>query len=323
MSRSGGETLRSIPPATLAIIVTCCCVYACQVVLDLDLHHYTMNPRMIVHLNEYYRFITSCVFHGSLMHIGMNMMSIAAISSMLEKRMGTLQQTFTILWAMILTSFVYTVVALALHLFFGMDQLMYQHSVGFSGVIFHCSVLECNMTPHRSRSVFGFLTVPAYLYPWVLLVVLQLIMPNLSLLGHLSGILTGTLQFYAFLDIVFVSQAYLQEMEKWNGLRWLTTRPTFVATPVMSLDTAQQHTDPVSLLRGMRSIIRAIGTFAKNVLDTIVVAIFGRGQGSNENIQLGWWPAAAEGRDSNFDEEDWVGLPPMPALDDEDNSRIV
>jgi len=326
MSRSS-ETLRNIPPATLGIIALCCSVYACQVVFDLDLQHYTMNPRMIIHLNEYYRFITSCLFHGGLMHIGFNMMSTAAISSMLEKRMGTLQQTFTIAWAMLLTSSLYTLVALFLHLVLRKDGLMYQHSVGFSGVIFHLSVIECNMMPHRTRSVFGFLSVPAYLYPWALLVVLQMFMPNLSLLGHLSGILTGTLQSYGVLDFLFVSEAYLQEMEKWTSLRLLSLQPNFVATPV-SLETDQQARDTVSLRRALTNGLRLVCTFLKNILETIIVCIFGRGSDANDNIQLGWPLASGGGAaydDSEFEEEDdWVGLPPMSGPADRDvESRLV
>jgi rhomboid domain-containing protein 1 len=257
------------------------------------------------------------------MHIGMNMMSTAAISSMLEKRMGTLQHAMTILWAMLLTSCVYTIASIFMHVVLGMDGLMYQHSVGFSGVIFHLSVLECNITPHRSRSVFGFLTVPAYLYPWALLVVLQLFMPNLSLMGHLAGILTGTLQFFGVLDAILVSDAYLQEMEKWIGLRFLTGQPNFVATPV-SLDAAPR--DPAAFRRALGSGIQTAVTFVKNILETILVCIFGRSRDANDNIQLRW-PLAGRTGDAvaEFEEEDdWVGLPSLSVPVDRDAvSRIV
>lgn len=202
---------------------------------------------------------------------------------------------------------------------------MYQHSVGFSGVIFHLSVMECNMTPHRTRSVFGFLTVPAYLYPWALLVVLQVVMPNLSFVGHLSGILTGALQSYGVLDILFVSDNYLQEMEKWSSLRLLTSQPNFVATPV-SLGQEGSQRDPVSLRRALGNGLRVVGTFLKNIIETIVVCIFGRGSAANDNIQLGWPLATSTGGTADVDvdleeEDDWVGLPAMPDRDAE--SRIV
>ena len=257
------------------------------------------------------------------MHIGMNMMSTAAISAMLEKRLGTLKQTFTMAWAMLLTSTIYTMVALFLHLVLRKDGLMYQHSVGFSGVIFHLSVMECNLLPNQLRSVFGFLSVPAYLYPWALLMVLQVIMPNLSLVGHLAGIMSGTLQSYGILDFLFVSDAYLQEMERWNSLRLLTSQPSFVATPV-SLETGPR--DSGSLQRALGNGIRVATTFLKNVLETLFVCIFGRGSDANDNIQLGL-PFTMPTADNTieFDEEDdWVGLPPMPGSADRDiESRIV
>jgi hypothetical protein len=43
--------------------------------------------------------------------------------------------------------------------------------------------------PHRS--LFGFCNVPAAVYPWALLILLQIMMPGISFLGHLSGILCG------------------------------------------------------------------------------------------------------------------------------------
>ena len=37
--------------------------------------------------------------------------------------------------------------------------MMLQHSLGFSGVIFQLSVMESNLSPSRTRSVFGVLQV--------------------------------------------------------------------------------------------------------------------------------------------------------------------
>lgn len=44
---------------------------------------------------------------------------------------------------------------------------------------------------HHLRSIFGLFTVPPRVYPWALLLVFQLLMPGVSFLGHLSGILAG------------------------------------------------------------------------------------------------------------------------------------
>jgi membrane associated rhomboid family serine protease len=160
--------IQTIPPASLAVIGLCCALYILQIVADFPLHAVTLCPRLVVYAGEYYRVITSAHFHASLIHVGMNLTSTSAIGAMLEKRLGTLRMIFTIVWSILLTSIIYICMALFLDVAIGRDGLMYQHSIGFSGVIFHLSVLECNLGPHGSRSVFGLFQVPSFVYPWVL-----------------------------------------------------------------------------------------------------------------------------------------------------------
>ena len=53
---------------------------------------------------------------------------------------------------------------------------MFYNSVGFSGVLFALAALESTLSPAPTRSVFGLITVPTKLYPWALLLVLQVSM---------------------------------------------------------------------------------------------------------------------------------------------------
>jgi membrane associated rhomboid family serine protease len=167
MSSRAAEAFRTIPTGTVGIVGLCCSLYVVQFVVGLQLHHVTLCPRLVIYLHEYYRIITSALFHGSFMHIAMNMMSTVAISSLLEKRTGTLFHILLTMLSILLTSIVYIGFAFLLSLF-GYDGILFQHSVGFSGVIFHMVVLESNLGPHISRSVFGVFSVPSFLYPWVL-----------------------------------------------------------------------------------------------------------------------------------------------------------
>lgn len=68
---------------------------------------------------------------------------------------------------------------------------LYSSAVGFSGVLFAMAVDEASLSPAATRSLFGLFSVPTKLYPWVLMLVLQLVLPNVSFLGHLSGVLIG------------------------------------------------------------------------------------------------------------------------------------
>jgi len=314
MSRAA-ETLASIPLATLSIMSVCCLVYFYQFIFDPPMHNYTMCPRLVLYLNEYYRFITSSLFHGSIMHIGMNMMSTMAIGSSLERRIGTLAMATTILWGIQLTSSIYVFVSWLLFVTFGYDHLMLQHSVGFSGVIFQLAVLEANLSPDRTRSVFGFINVSSKMYPWALLVILQFIMPQISFMGHLSGILIGTMQFHGSLDIVFPSDEYLKESETFSSLQFLVNQPGFIKMPEAGSGLGQRE--------GSAGFFVAVGgsiaLFVKNICETLKVIIFGRGERSNENIQMGGLGAAWGGSDSIRDEEGWNGLPTI----DEERERLT
>lgn len=70
-------------------------------------------------------------------------------------------------------------------------KVSYQCAIGFSGVVFGLIVVDNNLTGATQRSIFGLFYVPAPLYPWTLLVIWQLIMPGVSFLGHLCGVLVS------------------------------------------------------------------------------------------------------------------------------------
>ncbi len=70
------------------------------------------------------------------------------------------------------------------------------------------------------------------------LLVLQLILPNISFYGHLSGILTGFLQSAGFFDgILITDERRLQTMEEWPILNILTRSPAFVPANAATLRT--------------------------------------------------------------------------------------
>jgi len=301
----------------------CILTFMYQLLADPQLHNYTMVPKNVIYDHEFYRIFTSSLFHGSFMHLGMNMMSTMAISSMLEKQIGTLMMSITILWGIVLTSTIYIFIAWLLYVSIGYNHLMMQHSVGFSGVIFQLSVLESSTSPNRSRSVFGVFTVSSRLYPWALLIVLQFIMPNISFLGHLSGILVGTLQFHGLLDKLLPSHAYLLERETDDRLVVLRRQPGYVSTP----ETSPLMGETVPDIRS--SLLASFGCvtlFVSNVCETIKVMIFGRGSEANANIQLNelneltaaWGSSDVSANtagagtildDLEEDDEEWVGLP--------------
>jgi membrane associated rhomboid family serine protease len=96
-------------------------------------------------------------------------------------------------------------------------------AVGLSGAIFGLIVIETACSNVQTRSIFGLFTVPARLYPWALLVFWQLIMPGVSFLGHLGGVLAGQAHVWGWLKWAFPSTAAFQAWQAVPSLKAPTT----------------------------------------------------------------------------------------------------
>jgi rhomboid domain-containing protein 1 len=311
MSRAA-ETLASVPPATRSILALCVLTYACQVLLDPPIPDYALNPSNILRRGQLYRLVSGSLFHANLVHIVMNAMSSAAIGGMLEKRIGTLMMLFTIVWGILLTSSIYVLVSWLAYVVLGYEALMLRNCVGFSGVIFQLSVLESNYGPEdRTRSVFGMMEVSSKAYPWALLLALQFIMPQASFLGHLSGILVGTMQCRGALNALFPSDARLRGWEAaaasaplafpagWPGYvavvpREMTTAMTTTTTGWRGGGGASASAAAAAADDGVRSASSSLAACYRGRVAPCIggaigrarSAVFGRGADANSNIRM-------------------------------------
>jgi len=225
------ELVKNVPPISLVIISLCVIIEVCVFLFDVDLYEYTMNPRAVLYLQEYYRIISSAFFHTGLMHIGMNMMSMAAVGISLEASIGSFNILLFILWTVFLEGLIYCAISWVAWWLTGQFSWMTQNAVGFSGVLFGLAVVESYKATSPTRSLFGMFTVPTRVYPWVLMVVLQVMVPQISFLGHLSGLLCGILYSYGCLNVVMPSTAFIKNMETWSSLSLLTKHPAFKKCP--------------------------------------------------------------------------------------------
>ena len=97
----------------------------------------------------------------------------------------------------------------ALYLMLGDASQIQSSGVGFSGVLFCYALIESYHTQETVRSIFGLFNVSAKLYPFILLILIQVILPGISFLGHLSGILVGLLAVSGLLQVVVPSQGII------------------------------------------------------------------------------------------------------------------
>ncbi|CAL5421946.1 unnamed protein product [Camellia sinensis] len=144
-----------------------------------------------------YRIYTSIIFHGSLLHVLFNMMALVPLGSELERVMGSVR-------------LLYMIILLA-----------------SSNAIFH--LLIAGVQYRSNISTISNVTFnDTVRYAWILLVVFQLLMTNVSLLGHLCGILSGFAYTYGLFNFLLPGSSFYSSIESSSWLSACVRRPKFI-----------------------------------------------------------------------------------------------
>ena len=136
------------------------------------------------------RTLASQLLHVDTWHLYYNMTSLLWKGAELEAQLGWRGLTRLLVFSLLTAPMfaLATSVALAWN---GWTRTLRATTVGFSGVLFSLKVVV-NSSPGR-RSVLPFvgIAVPSRWATWFELVLIQLLVPNTSFVGHLGGILSG------------------------------------------------------------------------------------------------------------------------------------
>ncbi|XP_069689542.1 rhomboid-related protein 4-like isoform X2 [Periplaneta americana] len=140
--------------------------------------------------HDYKRLFFSTFEHGDDMHLYYNMVSFLVKGRSLERRYGSTNFAFLLIMITVMTNVIY--VALGQTLTNTLDDGYYMKScaIGFSGVIFALKVLTSSESP-RGRELVGGLWIPTRYAAWAELILIHLLVPNASFMGHFAGILAG------------------------------------------------------------------------------------------------------------------------------------
>ncbi|XP_047957139.1 rhomboid-like protein 15 isoform X1 [Salvia hispanica] len=221
----------AIPFLTSVIVAICGAIYLICLLVGYDSFvEVCFLPSAVISHFQVYRTFTSIVFHGSMLHVLFNMMALVPMGSELERIMGSIRLLYIIILLAISSAILHLVIALiaAYNPISFYPALMHQCSIGFSGILFSMIVIETSLSGVQSRSFFGLFNVPAKWYVWILLVVFQLLMANVSLLGHLCGILSGYAYTFGFFDVLIPGGSFYSSIEESSLLSACVRRPKFI-----------------------------------------------------------------------------------------------
>jgi len=178
----------NVPPVTLGAIIIQVAIYLQFLVVP----RLCLSGASVWLDGEYLRLLVPAIRHTHDLHLYYNMVSLAWKGLVLEKRLGSAKFLLTLLVLTVMSSTAYVGLALLGADLFADQSIMRQCAIGFSGVLFAIKVINNNQEDggNTRSSYFGFL-IPMKYAVWIELVVIQIVVPNSSFLGHLAGILAG------------------------------------------------------------------------------------------------------------------------------------
>jgi len=190
-------------------------------------------PRVMVSdWKQAYRLVTSMFLHGGLLHLLFNMIAFQQMGCSLERRVGSLEMIWMIFLFGILGGLSIVIISylLTVNPLFFYPNFLFQCTIGFSGVLFSLVTIETHFNP-TNYSLWGIVSVPARLYPWILLILAQFLMSGVSFIGHLSGIIIGYLYAYEFLKWLIPSAEFFIKTESSRLLGFFVKRDGYITHP--------------------------------------------------------------------------------------------
>ncbi|XP_020226782.1 rhomboid-like protein 14, mitochondrial isoform X2 [Cajanus cajan] len=183
------------PPVTAALIAANTLVYLRPSLMESlipGIEEVWFNPHLILKNKDLKRFLLSPFYHMGEPHLVYNMLSLLWKGFQLETSMGSAHFASMVASLLLLSQGLTLTLSKSLLLLFDYHRPYYnEYAVGFSGVLFAMKVV-LNSQSHDYTYVHG-LILPSRYAAWAELLLVQLLVPGVSFIGHLGGILAGLL----------------------------------------------------------------------------------------------------------------------------------
>lgn len=222
-------------PISVFIGVACCVIWFVLWNWRFDITALAVSYNTVIVDRQLYRAVTACFVHGGILHLVFNMTSLYAISGV-EAAAGSYFYTKTTLLLLLVAELVSIALVSALARWWGMVSALEQRAVGYSGILFGWSAIIAKWNPTAQVAFMGLIPMPAWVSPFASLLLVQLLVPNASFVGHVSGIVAGFL-------IAFNAFAWLSGYWFWTLVAWLSIACllSLKAHPAVRLPWVQLH----------------------------------------------------------------------------------
>lgn len=183
-------------PGSALIAGVCITLYVHRIVREYPVESIAISYRTFIKDKQYWRGVTAIFSHLNLLHIVFNMSSLWSLRA-IEKVFGTIMY-FKISFILLVVSVLVTMGIYHIWVKYGnIREYETTYAVGYSGVIFGLMTVGHVAAKQSKISFFG-LSIPLSLAPFGSLLLTQILVPNASFVGHLSGIIAGYMYSWGF-----------------------------------------------------------------------------------------------------------------------------
>ncbi|KAM8853640.1 rhomboid-related protein 4 isoform 1-T2 [Synchiropus picturatus] len=179
----------NIPPVCLAVLGLNVFLFLSPVA---PLMQTCVSVQQAYWYGDWNRLLLSPVHHADDLHLYFNMASFIVKGFALERRLGGPWFLYLLAVFSLLTGCVYLLLEAVLTELTDDPTYSLQCAVGFSGVLFALKVVNNHYHPGGVTRLMG-LHVPNRYASWVELVLIHIMTPGTSFVGHLAGIIVGLL----------------------------------------------------------------------------------------------------------------------------------
>jgi len=191
-------------PVTTVHVIAISAIWVYLFTREIEVTKIAYQYDRCVNHREYWRIITASYSHVALLHLAFNMFSLWSFGFLESDStygvgvVGYLKCSFIL---MLLSMGIVTLTTYVLSTHFNRTTMRETYSLGYSCVVFGWMTISAIRT---QKTLFG---IPPLLFPFASLIFTQMLLPNASFVGHLSGIIVGVLLafdlFYWVSDYLF------------------------------------------------------------------------------------------------------------------------
>lgn len=161
-----------------------------------------LSAGLVVQKFQLWRVVTYCILHANIAHLVLNMIALLQLGFTMEARMGPIGFLKANVLVNLIGASLYCFLCYALDFAISQSSFTKTIVIGYSGVLFGLVSVEsirAGISNAAKVNLYGVVHVPKWAVPWCLVVLMYLLVPGSSILGHISGILGG----YIFRAVFF------------------------------------------------------------------------------------------------------------------------